>query len=50
MSFNQYVEFTKKMKVAPNGREAELEAIKLADSNPEYSFIHPYDDEDLWLN
>lgn len=37
------------MKVTPNGKEAEIEAIKLADSNPEYCLIHPYDDEDLWL-
>lgn len=35
--------------MTPNSKEAELEAIKLADSNPEYTLIHPYDDEDLWL-
>jgi len=31
-----------------NSKEAEQQAFTLAESNPEYSLIHPYDDEDLW--
>ncbi|XP_037043687.1 L-serine dehydratase/L-threonine deaminase-like [Bradysia coprophila] len=36
------------VETAPDSRQAQLEAIRLADSSPEYSLIHPYDDEDLW--
>jgi L-serine/L-threonine ammonia-lyase len=36
------------IQVVETGREASDKAIKLAKDNSDISFLHPYDDEDLW--
>lgn len=36
------------IQVVPTSREASDAAIKLANSDPDLTLIHPYDDEELW--